>query len=114
MVSQLRSCNFFKNTSLTGAMCLISTGPITFMLIYVFSPFFWASAAKSLSRCALTCILSVKAIIKTLLIGFSGSFSLFTQELIVLIEGLQEIIIVRAKLSAVNTENNFALFMIKF
>src|SRR6478735_7879987 len=113
MVSQLRSCNFFKNTSLTGAMCLISTGPITFMLIYVFSPFFWASAAKSLSMCALTCILSVKAIIKTLLIGFSGSFSLFTQELIVLIEGLQEII-ATTKLSATNNENNFVLFMIKF
>jgi hypothetical protein len=83
IVPQLRACNFVINTSFTGAIYFIFTGPITSMLLYVFNPFFWAATAKASSRNSLTSILSVNAIIKTLLTGSAGNFSLFTQELVV-------------------------------
>src|SRR5215203_6660309 len=113
IVSQLSACNFFMNTSFTGAIYFISTGPITSMLLYVFNPFFWAATAKASSKCDRIFILSVNAIIKTLLTGSAGSFSLFTQELVVLIDGLQELI-VRDKVSVSTAETNFALSIIRF
>src|SRR5215203_4633657 len=110
IVSQLSACNFFINTSFTGAIYFISTAPTTSMLLYAFIPFCSAAATKLFSKYALASILSVKAMIKTLLTGSSGIFSLFTQELVVLIEGPHEII-KRDNVSASNTENNFTFFI---
>jgi hypothetical protein len=59
-------------------------------------------------------MLSVNAMIKTLFIGSAGSFSLFTQSTVVLMEeeGLQEMI-GKDKMRPSRAANNFGLFIFK-
>src|SRR4030095_7765461 len=78
-------------------------------------PLFFAAAARSFSKYDLTSMLSVNAMMKTLLIGSAGSFSLFTQSTVVLMEeeGLQEII-GKNKMRPSKAANNFVLFILKF
>jgi hypothetical protein len=57
-------------------------------------------------------MLSVNAMMKTLLMGSGGSFSLFTQSTVVLMEedGLQEMI-GKDKMTPSKAANNFGLFI---
>jgi len=59
-------------------------------------------------------MLSVNAMMKTLLIGSAGNFSLFTQSALVLMEeeGLQEMI-GKDKMRLSKAPNNFALFIFR-